>query len=686
VVLDLAPVHLDHEYDYLVPEKFWDTALPGVRIRVRFGRQTVDGFIVARVQEPEHQGTLAPISTVVSTEQVLTPEVYALAKAVAERWAGTVADVLRLAIPGRHARTEKEEVAILEDAVPAGAEGEPRTAGSPDVDSTVVGSTVVGLMAEGSVPCADGSVRGTAGASIWTSYPAGPAFLSRIASGDAPKAVWTPLPGDWEQGIVQAARTAYHAQRGVLIVAPDSRDVTRILDALESAGVPAVGLRAEDGPAQRYRSFLAVARGHIHVAVGTRSAAYAPVRNLGLVVCWGEGESSLHEPHAPYPHTRDVLAMRSSIEACALLVGSVGRTTEAQMLLTSGWAREIVAERSTIRARAPRVRALTTEELASYGPGAAARIPHPAWAAARQALDHGPVLVQVPRTGYVPMVACAHCREPASCSACHGPLSLPSVEGFAQCRWCARLAGDWHCSECGSNRLRAVTVGTERTAEELGRAFPGVPVRISSARVASGILDTVPDQPALIVATPGAEPTAERGYSVALILDAAVSTSSIALDSGIDALYRWLTVAHRVVPASEGGQVLLVGDAEPRVSQALVQFNPGWFAARELEERSTIGLPPTTRFASVTGDRAAVHAVMARCDLAEGNMLGPTVCPPRDEPRGVLFDEPQVRAIIRVPAVDGMDLARQLKASMVIRSASREHGTVRVRLDDNELE
>src|SRR5690606_18687600 len=129
----------------------------------------------------------------------------------------------------------------------------------------------------------------------------------------------------------------------------------------------------------RYRAFLAVLRGHASVVVGTRAAAFAPVARLGLVVCWDDGDDLLAEPRAPYPHARDVLALRSEAEGAALLVGSHARTAAAQRLLAVGWAHPLDPPRAVVRERAPRVVALTSVELAREGPAAAARLPGPAW-------------------------------------------------------------------------------------------------------------------------------------------------------------------------------------------------------------------------------------------------------------------------------------------------------------------
>ena len=106
IAVDLPLAHLDRPFDYLVPERLAALARPGVRVRVRFAGQLTDGYVLDRVDSSEHQGRLSYLERVVSAEQVLTPEIAGLARAVADRYAGTLADVLRLAIPQRHAATE----------------------------------------------------------------------------------------------------------------------------------------------------------------------------------------------------------------------------------------------------------------------------------------------------------------------------------------------------------------------------------------------------------------------------------------------------------------------------------------------------------------------------------------------------------------------------------------------------
>jgi primosomal protein N' (replication factor Y) len=172
-----------------------------------------------------------------------------------------------------------------------------------------------------------------------------------------------------------------------------------------------------------------------------------------------------------------VLLTRAERAGCAALVGGFTRTAEAQQLVEAGWAHELLADRATTRAHAPRVIASGDDSDPAAGP---ARLPTLAWRAARAALAAGtPVLVQVPRRGYVPSVACAQCGTPARCRHCSGPLALSSASGVPGCRWCGRAAADHACVTCGDRRMRASVIGARRTAEELGRAFAGTTVRTS---------------------------------------------------------------------------------------------------------------------------------------------------------------------------------------------------------------
>jgi primosomal protein N' (replication factor Y) len=360
---------------------------------------------------------------------------------------------------------------------------------------------------------------------------------------------------------------------------------------------------------------------------------------------------------------------------------------EAAQLVETGWARPLIAVRYQVRRAAPLVRTVGDTELARDEAARAARLPSLAWQAARDALRHGPVLVQVPRRGYVPRMACAQCRAPARCRHCAGPLQ--GLEATVlRCGWCGRDETAWHCPECGASRLRAQVVGARRTAEELGRAFPAVPVRTSGREQ---VLDTVPGTPALIVSTPGAEPVAEGGYAAALLLDGWAMLGRPDLRAGEDALRRWIAAAALVRPQEAGGTVVVVAEPTLRPVQALVRWDPVGHAVRELAERAELGFPPVSRMAAVTGRAEAVADFLHGLELpGTAEVLGPVPLPMTapGRPRRVGAPPPGERwhrALIRVPPGSGAALAATLKAAQAARTARGSADPVRVRIDPPDI-
>jgi primosomal protein N' (replication factor Y) len=435
-------------------------------------------------------------------------------------------------------------------------------------------------------------------------------------------------------------------------------------------------LTADAGPEKRYAQWLAVRRGSVRAVIGTRAAMFAPVQDLGLVALWDDGDDSHGEQHAPQPHAREVLLLRAAQDRCAFLLGSWACTVEAAQLVESGWARPLVAGRDQVRATAPLVRTVGDGDLARDEAARAARLPTLAWQAVREGLRQGPVLVQVPRRGYVPRMACADCRAPARCRHCSGPLEARDG-GALHCGWCGRAESGWHCPECGSFRLRASVVGARRTAEELGRAFPAVPVRTSGRE---HVLDTVPGAPALVVSTPGAEPVAEGGYAAALLLDGWAMLGRPDLRSAEDALRRWIAAASLVRPQSAGGTVVVVAEPTLRPVQALVRWDPVGHAVRELAERAELGYPPVSRMAAVSGPAEAVADFLRTAGLPpEAEVLGPVPMPvtAAGRPRRTGAPPPGEqweRALVRVPPGRGAALAASLKAAQAARMARGSGG------------
>ena len=222
--------------------------------------------------------------------------------------------------------------------------------------------------------------------------------------------------------------------------------------------------------------------------------------------------------------------------------------------------------------------------------------------------------------------------------------------------------------ECGHGQLRALAVGTQRTAEELGQAFSPVPVITSSG---GKVVQRVSAAPALVIATPGAEPAADQGYAAALLLDAWALLGRADLRASEEAVRRWFNASALVRPRTAGGEVVLVADSTLRPVQALVRWDPVGHAARELDDRIATGMPPARRVALLTGTPASLTDLMARAALPSDVVtLGPTP-----------FDDGRMRSLLSVALPNALAMTKALKGATGERSARKTTDIVKVVVD-----
>ncbi len=659
VLIESSLPHLDRPFDYSVPAELDGTALAGVRVKVRFSGQELNGYVLERMESSEAGHALTPLLKVVSAVPVLTPALLELASSVAARYAGTLSDVLRTAIPPRVARLEKQFLSgesLLDE--PDG----------PEERSAPQGSA-------------------TRAQAAWASYANGAPYLQHLAGGGSPRAVLTATQGfgtaGWPELVASAVAAVRSSGRGAVVVVPDYRDLDRMEAALRAVLPPGdlARLTADDGQTPRYRSYLRLLSGAAKVAVGTRSAAYAPVQDLGLVVCWDDGDDLHIDQRAPYAHTREVLLLRSEQESAACLMAAHSRSTELQRLVEGGWAVPVEAPRPVVRASTPRVLNTADSFEQERDPLARiARLPGAAWRAAKEGLERGPVLVQVARAGYAPSLVCEDCRETARCNNCQGPLAIAGQSALPQCRWCSTPAPEWRCRHCGGGRLRRGAAGVLRTAEELGRAFPGKAVVTSSG---DQVKATVSDARALVVATVGAEPVATGGYAAALLLDGNSLLRRENLRAGEDTVRRWFNAAALVRGANEGGLVVITAD-DTTATGALLRWDPAGYASRELALRQELQLPPAVRIASVTGKRAdVVHFTESLAETIQLRTAGPapvslTLSAQR---AGEQERDPDVRTLVFIPYVQAVEATRSMRSVKAASAAKRTSGPVQLRLD-----
>jgi len=642
VLLDSPLPQLDRLFDYAVPAELGDVPL-GVRVRVplRTAGRVIDGYVVELDTEHDGDRPLSEVDSVVSPVAVLPERLYRLARRAADRAAGSVSDVLRLVIPKRQVRVEK-----------AWSDDSPELAPSDEALS--------------------------AASELIASYDS---LADVLDAGGRAAVEAIPVrhhddPG-WAALLASAAARTLAAGRSSVLVVPDHRDLDQLLAALGSY-VPdqaVVRFDSRQTNPDRYRAFLRSLEDAPCIVVGNRSAVYAPVR-AGVVAVWDDGDPLLGEPLAPYINARDAALLRQEQEGSALLFVGHTRTTDVERLVAHGWLQDVRAARRVL----PRVILSTPQEMDAP---TAQRMPSSAFLSARNAAAEGPVLVQVSRPGFAPSLVCAECRAPARCAHCGGPLGAKHRGAVPVCAWCGRGARAWACPTCSSTKLRLASSGSERTADELGKAFPGIRVIVADS---AHPVERVADKPALVVATRGAEPLAEGGYRAVVLLDGPRMLQAPDLRIGESCLRWWSNAAALAAP---GAPIHLVG-VDGAIARALATWSQSAYARTELSERAPLHMPPAARVALVEGSTASVARALASLQelaLPSDAVLGPVPIESDDYP-------PRVRALIRFDYSAGARVATTLRAAVVAEAVSNRRGkgkstrsalTVRLDILDPEL-
>ncbi len=554
VWVDAGVYHLDAPYDYWVPEALSLAVRPGVRVQVEFGNSIHAAIVLERAESASNSGNLKQILKVLSPHPVATPETLDLISLVARRWAGTPHDILRSAIPPRISAVDKEISAVAQD-----------------------------------VPFQ------------WESSK----NLPRELLADEIRAFWSLPPSRKIPPLIAEILVARLTHGQVLFVAPDERQLLQVEEAL-LAIVPPEWVARLDGHisrADRYRNFLRIKEGSARVALGLRGSIFVPLVPESTIVVMSETSELLYEPRTPGWNVRDVALMRAHSNAnqskINLIFLGFSPSLELTRLIESGWMTHISSKvRRNVSASSPKLGELLPSKLFSV---------------VRTGLKSGPVLFLVPRKGYGNAVLCNKCRNISHCE-CGGRLEQKSLGADPQCVLCSTRYPSWHCAWCQETVIYIASRGIDRFAEEIGKAFPNFPVINSSG---DHIIDFVPDQPSLIVATPGSQPEVEGGYAAVALLEGSRFFGHTDLRSSEIACEHFFESASLV---SNTGAVFIAFDPGHPIVASLTRWDSTAMIRKELRDREDLKFPPFYRFISLESD--STEATLLRTGLEAARREG----------------------------------------------------------------
>lgn len=368
-------------------------------------------------------------------------------------------------------------------------------------------------------------------------------------------------------------------------------------------------LHSNLSPAERGRYWRKVAHGEAGVAVGARSAIFAPARKLGLIIVDEEHESSFKQENTPRYHARDVAVMRGRMLGIPVILGSATPSLESWNNSQKGAYRLVELPRRVLNLPMPKVDLIDLR----YQPpskGELRVLTEPFLHSIHEALKaKGQVLLLLNRRGWAPQVLCPKCGKVVHCHFCDVPMTYHRGDNRLRCHHCSFAAlYEVPCTGCGADTYIFRGFGTERICEELGLRFPGKVIRRMDS-------DTV--------RKPGSHELIQEAFRSGLV-DILVGTQMIAkgldfpnvrlvgviqADIGLqqpdfrasERTFQLLAqVAGRAGRKESSGRVL-VQTYQPEHPAIVLASRHDFltFAREELEHRKLLGYPPFQRMARI---------------------------------------------------------------------------------------
>lgn len=655
-----------HPYTYFVPEPLWAIVEPGVPVRVPFGRREVGGFVV-RVPAPAPERQARPISSVVSG-RLLPGPMEALVDWVADHYLASRYQVYQAALPkGLLSGSAPVKVRLHVERAP-GASTDGLTLRQREVLEVLVGaggalqaseleslagttrSLLEAMAAKGAVRLARRPVRRT------EARPASPSPLPELTEEQATavQAIDAAGPGDVYllHGVTGSGKTEVYLRaiarvlergKAAIVLVPEISLTPQAIARFSGRfGDRVAVLHSGLSEGERYDEWCRVRSKEADVVVGARSAIFAPVADLGLVVVDEEHDGAYKQENQPRYHARAVALKRAALEGAVVILGSATPSLESFHAAQVGRFKKVGLTRRIADRPMPEVVRVDMRKEAQDGhkglfSRALVRALEQTLAAGEQAI------VLLNRRGYAPVVLCRSCGQAAQCPRCRVCLTYHRGREALVCHYCdfVRPAGP-RCQECGGPVTQYVGAGTQKVVEALASMLPLARVLRLDRDAASRkdahheILDAFGRGEADILV--GTQMVA-KGLDFPKVTLVGVLNADAALRlpdfRAAERTFQLVVqVAGRAGRAGTGRVVVQsFAPDHPAIALAARHDYEG-FAILELEARRQLGYPPFGRLVRVVvssehEDRAMAAARRIRQALGPevGTVLGPVAAP-----------------------------------------------------------
>jgi primosomal protein N' (replication factor Y) len=602
VWVDSGISHLDGLYSYRIPNVLIGYIQIGSRIKVPFNGQSCEALVVDISISPDLLSNLKIIEALLGPIPVANPQMINFYLKMSQYWASDPYSLIKAGIPARVASVEKKFESIkISPTKPRSRKKFEKTflMHSPNASAYVELATLA---------------------------------LSQMQKGST------------------------------LLLLPDVKDVSRVHKVLNhtAPGLKIFRLDSSLTRSQRYENFLSVATSEEVLVIGTRSALFAPIKDLNSIIVGFEKSEQYYEQKHPYWNTRDSAFLRAEIESTDIFFTGYVPSTEMAYQIENRNVKFNSVKSSLQTLAFP-------QDKGELLPGGIIPV-------LRKSLVEGRILFLAPRKGYANALLCSQCKNLALC-VCGGRLFMSSQVADPVCVICSTTTKDWSCKWCRGTRKYASARGIERFYEEIGRAFPNTAIQLSSA---PNILEDLLASTKIVIATTGSIPDGPDDYSCVVILEGQRFLASGSSTYEEIVYESFFEAASRV---RKNGKVLVVLDSFHPVVSGLTRWNPSVLVKKILRENEEAFLPPFTATAVITVSKAEGSAIKNGFlkSLSDGRL---------PESSKVYISENvsknEARILVSVPRQNRGDLAEFLRELSRKRAISKK-SFIKIALDPFDL-
>jgi primosomal protein N' (replication factor Y) len=511
-------------FHYRVPESLAETLVVGGRVRVPLGRRTLAGFVVGFPERPD-AGSPKDVLEAVDPEPLVGPEILRLTRWMAEYYRCSWGEALHAAVPAGlrrgKGRSKREPMVARLSMERDEEEGELSRIGrrSPRARRLVAVLREMGGEAElarllkrsgaGRSTAKMLARRGVLRIERSTGAPGLPVQLEipvrhrlnpeqtsalrpicdAIRAGAYRTVLLHGVTGSGKTEIyLVAVEEVLRLGKGAIFLVPEIALTPQMIEIFRNRFGRVAVLHSRMSEGERARQWKAVREGRLRVVLGPRSAIFAPMRPLGVIVVDEEHEGTFKQQTTPRYHARDVAVMRARLEGAVAVLGSATPSLESYRNALEGKYTRVYLSRRATRAALPKVEVVDlAEETAEQK--RFSLISRRLESRMREALGRGEqVILFLNRRGFATFLTCRRCGFVLRCPRCDISLVYHKGEGLVFCHYCFYQApAPEACPDCLWPRMAYMGYGTERVEEAVGKAFPeAVIARLDSDSIRRG--------------------------------------------------------------------------------------------------------------------------------------------------------------------------------------------------------